>query len=159
MRTTTNDAKDAGEIGAGHQVTALYEIIPTGVKSQFLQKSITLKYKNQKAIKRYSDELLTIKLRYKPVDKNKSKLIEYVVKNKPTEASDDFQFASSVALFGMILRQSEFANNYTFDNVIQLAKHGLKNDKNGYRQEFIELVGKASELANPTVPELEADDK
>ena len=145
-----NDAIDAGEIGAGHQVTALYEIIPTNVKSTFLPKSKALKYQRKKSKKKFSEELLTVKFRYKAPNSKKSQLLETVVKNEKTEANQDLSFAASVAMFGMILRQSEFMNGITFDEVLRLAEANLGEDKNGYRKEFIVLVKSTKEMKDIT---------
>ncbi|RYG16493.1 MAG: DUF3520 domain-containing protein [Chitinophagaceae bacterium] len=146
-----DDKKDAGEIGAGHSVTAIYEIIPVGVKSSFVGSVDDLKYqKNDKKVTAAnSQDLLTIKLRYKEPDGNKSKLIEKAVsanslQNK-TAMSDNFKFATAVAEFGMLLRQSEYQQNSSFDQVIKLAESSLSNDKDGYRSEFVRLA-KATQL-------------
>ncbi|MGB0861610.1 MAG: YfbK domain-containing protein [Saprospiraceae bacterium] len=141
-----NDVIDAGEIGAGHQVTALYEVIPADVESSFLPKDIHLKYKRNKVSKRYTSELLTVKLRYKPIDKNRSKLIKTVVSNQTKKASEDFLFASSVALFGLILRESEYLKEMNLDDVLDLAQVGIGVDKAGYRAEFVEMVQAAKRI-------------
>ena len=139
-----NDAKDAGELGAGHTVTALYEIVPAGAISNYTGKVDELKY--QKKIKPAiiptgSNELLTIKLRYKMPDENNSLKIELpVIDNRNNNVSGDFRFAAAVAMFGQLLRDSEYKGNATYDMVIELAKKGLENDKHGYRREFIRLV-------------------
>lgn len=134
-----DDKKDAGELGSGHTVTALYEIIPTGVKSKFLKDIDDLKYTEKKNQKN-SDELLTVKFRYQEPQGSKSRLLTRVVEDR-TEAMDpDFKFASAVALFGMHLRNSEFTNNAPADLVTHLAEEGRGNDPEGYRAEFIRLV-------------------
>ncbi|WP_452218721.1 YfbK domain-containing protein [Lacinutrix undariae] len=137
-----DDTKDAGELGSGHTVTALYEIIPVGVESAFLESTIDLKYTNEKAVVDYkfSDELFTVKFRYKKPDGKKSIEMVHVQKDVISEASDDFKFASAVALFGMKLRQSQFDNAATYDTVLDLANAGRGDDKEGYRAEFIRLV-------------------
>lgn len=128
-----DDNKDAGELGSGHTVTALYEIIPVGVKSEYTKTSkIDL-----------GDEMLTVKFRYKEPDGLKSKLIEKIVIDKNTDfenASEDFKYAASVALFGMQLRNSVFINTFKHSDVVSLAEAGKGKDKEGYRAEFIRLV-------------------
>ena len=145
-----NDTKDAGEMGAGHTVTAFYEVIPTGVKSDFAGKIDDLKYqKKQKPSTplNESDELLTIKLRYKAPDSNTSKKIELpLIDHKSNRVSADFRFAAAVAMFGQLLRDSEFKGNATYDKVISLAKTGLENDEKGYKREFIRLAETAKSL-------------
>jgi len=139
-----DDKKDAGELGAGHTVTALYEIIPANAKSNYLVDKENLKY--QKPVKMSSsEELLTVKLRYKKPDGIKSKLMEIPVVNQLVElqnASLSFNFAASVAEFGLLLRNSEFKENANFDSVIKLAEQGLGKDTYGYQAEFISLVKK-----------------
>ena len=139
-----NDAKDAGELGAGHTVTAFYEVIPVGVKNDYVGKVDDLKYqKKQKEPVQPtgSNELLTVKLRYKAPDKDVSKKMEVpFVDNKGNNVSSDFRFASAVAMFGQLLRDSDFKGAASYDKVIGLAKQGLNNDEKGYRREFIRLV-------------------
>ncbi len=139
-----NDAKDAGDMGAGHTVTAFYEVIPTGVKNDYVGKVDDLKYQKKEKVSVKpigSDELLTVKLRYKAPDKDVSKKMEFsFVDNKGNNVSSDFRFASAVAMFGQLLRNSEFKGNAGYDKVISLAKQGLSNDDKGYRREFVRLV-------------------
>jgi len=135
-----DDTKDAGELGAGHTVTALYEVIPVGVKSEFIKDEIDLKYTDKKTNNNYSDELFTVKFRYKKPDEDTSIEMVHVQKDETTEASENMNFASAVALFGMQLRQSQFYNNASQDLVIQLAEKGRGEDKKGYRAEFIRLA-------------------
>lgn len=139
-----NDAKDAGELGAGHTVTAFYEVIPVGVKNDYVGKVDDLKYqKKQKETVKPTDsnELLTVKLRYKAPDKDVSKKMELpFVDNKGNNVSSDFHFASAVAMFGQLLRNSDFKGDASYDKVIELAKQGLNNDDKGYRREFVRLV-------------------
>lgn len=147
-----NDAKDAGDMGAGHTVTAFYEVIPTGVKNEYVGKVDDLKYQKKAETKvpaksTASNELLTVKLRYKAPDGNTSKKIELpFVDNKSNNVSSDFRFASAVAMFGQLLRDSDFKGNASYDKVINLAKQGLNNDERGYRREFIRLVEAAKGL-------------
>ncbi|MBS9462100.1 von Willebrand factor type A domain-containing protein [Flagellimonas sp. 389] len=134
-----DDTKDAGELGSGHTVTALYEIIPSGVESPYLKKVHDLKYSNLK-VKEESNDLLTVKFRYKKPDGNVSTEINQVLKDHVTAISPDFSFAASVALFGLHLRKSQYTNNTSLDDVINLAENGIVNDNQGYRTEFIRLV-------------------
>ncbi|WP_221657881.1 vWA domain-containing protein [Bacteroides salyersiae] len=146
-----NDAKDAGEMGAGHTVTAFYEVVPTGIKSDFTGKMDDLKYQKTKptpAATNNSKELLTVKLRYKAPDGNTSKKIEQpLIDDKKEKVSSDFRFASAVAMFGQLLRDSDFKGDATYDKVISLAKTSLDNDEKGYRREFIRLAETAEGLA------------
>lgn len=147
-----NDKKDAGELGSGHTVTALYEIIPAGVKSDFLEKVDPLKYQSkivpvEKAS--HSGEIMTVKFRYKAPDGEDSKLIEHPVLDEHVslaKTSDNFRFAASVAEFGMLLRDSEFKSLSSYVNVLNLARSAKGNDEEGYRTEFIRMVENASSL-------------
>jgi Ca-activated chloride channel family protein len=135
-----DDNKDAGELGIGHTVTALYEIVPTGKSSEHLKELTDLKYTNTSFSKDFNDELFTVKLRYKKPDGDKSIAMEFVQRNKTTKADDNMQFAAAVALFGMQLRHSKYTNSTDLDAVIKLAKKGKGTDEDGYRAEFIRLV-------------------
>lgn len=147
-----DDQKDAGELGSGHTVTALYEVIPAGVKSDFITKVDDLKYqsvKNTVPVTSGGNELMTIKLRYKKPDGDVSKLIVHPVSDSHlalASTSDNFRFSAAVASFGMLLRNSEFKQNASFQQVISMAKSAKGVDKNGYRQEFISLVQAAGSL-------------
>lgn len=139
-----NDKKDAGEIGSGHAVTALYEIIPAGVESKFF-KIDDLKYQTTKINPdaKKSDELMTIKFRYKKPDGDVSKLIVHPLLDGNAslpKTSDNFRWSASVAAFGMLLRESEYANNFTFDQVIEMAQSARGKDEEGYRVEFINMA-------------------
>ena len=139
-----NDKKDAGELGSGHTVTALYEIIPTGVDSEFF-KIDDLKYQNSKikASAVNSKELMTIKLRYKKPDEEVSQLIIHplVDTNVPLpKTSDNFRWSASVAAFGMLLRESEYVKDFSYDQVVQMAQKSKGEDEEGYRMEFINMV-------------------
>ncbi|SHM61795.1 vWA domain-containing protein [Flavobacterium chilense] len=140
-----NDAIDAGELGSNHTVTALYEIIPTGVKSDYLgQQPDDLKYtKVKENSNKYTNELATIKFRYKKPDGNKSIEMVETIDNKsiPLEnASDDFKFSTAVAWFGLKLRDSKFIEDKSSDAILKLAKQGASNDAEGYKAEFIRLI-------------------
>ena len=148
-----DDTKDAGEMGAGHSVTALYEIIPVGVKSNFAPTIDPLKYqktgKDEKKALTDSPELLTVKLRYKQPNSHKSSKMEVAVIDKDTpikKSSENFRFSAAVAGFGMLLQNSDYKNDFTFDNVIDLAKQATNYDPEGYRKEFIRLVESAALL-------------
>ena len=145
-----NDAKDAGDMGAGHTVTAFYEVIPAGVKNEYVGKVDDLKYQKKEKMTLKptgSDELLIVKLRYKASDKDVSRKMELpFVDNKGDSVSSDFRFASAVAMFGQLLRDSDFKGIADYDKVIKLAKQGLNNDERGYRREFIRLVEAAKGL-------------
>lgn len=138
-----NDAIDAGELGSGHTVTALYEIIPTGVDSDYLPSE--LKYTKVASVHsaNYSDELATIKFRYKKPDGNKSVEMVTVVADNPVAldaSSADFKFGSAVAWFGLKLRDSKLISNSATEAIKKLAQAGLANDSEGYRAEFVRLV-------------------
>lgn len=146
-----NDVKDAGEMGAGHTVTAFYEVVPAGVESNFVNKVDDLKY--QKKVKPAlqpttgSKELLTVKLRYKAPDEDVSKKLEFpLVDSKGNNVSSDFRFAAAVAMFGQLLRDSDFKGDATYAQVIAMAKTALDNDERGYRREFLRLVETADGL-------------
>jgi Ca-activated chloride channel family protein len=152
-RDFNDDTKDAGEIGAGHTVTALYEIIPPGVAIPEPEVD-ELKYQQtpepEDVEPTDSDELLTVKLRYKEPDGEVSTRIERAVIDAGAalaDMSDDFQFASAVAAFGMILRDSPHRGGATYAGVLDLAAAGLENDEGEYRAEFIALVEKARKIA------------
>jgi Ca-activated chloride channel family protein len=143
-----DDKKDAGEIGAGHHVTALYELVPPGRASQVAAVG-PLKY--QKPVQQAGDspESLTVKLRYKKPDGDKSRLLERGVVDEGLDyarATDDFKLASAVAGFGMLLRNSPYKGTLTFDGVLELAQAVSGSDPSGYRQEFLDLVRKARDL-------------
>ncbi|MEM9672877.1 MAG: von Willebrand factor type A domain-containing protein [Bacteroidota bacterium] len=149
-----DDKKDAGELGSGHTVTALYEVIPTGVDAGDLLKSVDdLKYQRQKTERSASrsEEWLTLKLRYKAPNGNSSKLVKQPLTGEVQpfdESSENLQFAASVAGFGMLLRDSQFKGNLTYDAVAQMAREAKGEDQEGYRQEFIRLVESCNLLAS-----------
>ncbi|MBX2873430.1 MAG: VWA domain-containing protein [Saprospiraceae bacterium] len=145
-----DDLKDAGELGAGHTVTALYEIIPQG-SAEEVRLSADLKYQqtslSDQALN--SQELLTLKLRYKPLDAEKSILLEEVIANQRAQfdaSSDNFQFSAAVAGFGLLLRESRFKGDITYERVAAIARQSIGADPNGDRAEFVQLVRKASLL-------------
>ncbi len=147
-----DDKKDAGELGSGHTVTALYEIIPVGVKTNWLKKVDALKYQPSAGFSRsvLRNETMTVKLRYKQPESETSRLVEFPVADPVkalANASANFRFASAVAAFGMLLRNSAFKQEASFTTVLRLAKTALQYDKEGYRKEFVALVEQAFTLA------------
>ncbi|MBL7741820.1 MAG: VWA domain-containing protein [Chitinophagaceae bacterium] len=147
-----DDTKDAGELGSGHTVTALYEIIPAGVKDEFSKSVDPLKYQNNipQIVSSHTNEMLTIKLRYKKTDEDVSKLITQTVTDSQTglaNTSDNFRFSAAVAEFGLLLRNSAYKQQSSFQQVINMAKSAKGKDENGYRAEFIQLVQAATSLA------------
>jgi Ca-activated chloride channel family protein len=144
-----DDKKDAGEIGAGHTVTALYELVPAEGNVP-AAKVDELKYQRPAELAGdANDELLTLKLRYKEPEGDTSKLIETALKDSGASyarASEDFRFAASVAGFGLLLRDSQYKGDLTFGAVAELAQAARGADENGYRTEMLELVKKAEGL-------------
>lgn len=145
-----DDTKDAGELGAGHTVTALYEIIPYG-STEEIPVADDLKYQDNKISPKAfkNKEILTLKLRYKKPDGEKSKLIVHpLVDNNVVLAktSDNFKFSAAVASFGMLLRDSEFKGDSSYESILKLARDGKGKDFFGYRAEFVQLVEKCSVL-------------
>ncbi len=151
-RDFNDDTKDAGELGAGHSVTALYEIIPVGAKTEVKLPEIDpLRYQyNVGSAEAYeNNELMQVKLRYKEPQDSKSKLITQPVveRNLQIEAtSDNFRFSAAVAGFGMILKNSQYQGNVNLEQVLQLAKGSQGTDLEGYREEFIGLLNKTQSL-------------
>ncbi|MFC0775711.1 vWA domain-containing protein [Terrimonas alba] len=146
-----DDTKDAGELGSGHTVTALYEVIPAGIRDDFTKSIDSLKYQsNEKRITGNSNEVMTIKLRYKQPNGDISKLISSTVIDNHinlNNTSDNFRFAAAVAEFGLLLRNSAFRQQSNYQQVIALAKSAKGSDINGYRSEFVQLVQSAVSLA------------
>ena len=147
-----NDAIDAGELGSGHTVTALYEIIPRDTESKFFEEPTHLKYTTveEPTVKNYSDELATIKFRYKKPDGEKSiEMVSTIANQNVTlvNASTDFKFCAAVAWFGLKLRASKLITNSASEDIKKLAKAGLANDDEGYKAEFIRLIEGAKSLA------------
>ncbi len=138
-----DDTKDAGELGAGHSVTALYEIIPVGVESPYEIASVdSLRYQTPGDLSATSDsnELMFVRLRYKAPDGDTSRLLQQPLLDRGGAASVDMQFASAVAGFGMLLRDSEYAGDLSLNDVLDLARESTGEDTGGYRSEFIRLV-------------------
>ncbi len=145
-----DDRKDAGELGAGTSVTALYEIVPVGAPPVDIGAVDDLRYRRPSGLApdreagvsfgEASDELLFVKLRYKTPDGDRSRLIERPLHEGAGRASDDLRFAAAVAAFGMLLRDSEQCGEFTLDDVMRLARSGVGEDGHGYRSEFVRLV-------------------
>lgn len=141
-----DDTKDAGEMGAGHTVTAFYEVVPVGVEGDFPGMVDDLKYQKKSTSEARVattdfDELLTVKLRYKLPNESKSSKMEHPLVDKGgNSVSEDFRFAASVAMFGQLLRDSDFKGTASYTDVISLAKSALGSDEQGYRREFVRLV-------------------
>jgi Ca-activated chloride channel family protein len=140
----TNDKIDAGELGSGHTVTALYEVIPTGVKSDYFNETPELKYtKTQQDTSEFKDELATVKFRYKKPDGDTSiEMVKVIANNsQPIEkTSDDFRFSAAVAWFGLKLRDSKLIGNKSSEEIIKLAKSAMSDDPEGYKAEFVRLA-------------------
>ena len=153
-----DDTKDAGDLGSGHTVTALYEIIPVGKTSPFLKNVDKLKYQEQEGFVKavFNSEWMTVKLRYKQPDGNTSKMLEqavnYDMKNK-FHLSENYRFAAAVASFGMLLRNSEYKQHASYTSVLQLANTAVGKDVEGYRKEFIQLVKTAASIAGVDIPD------
>lgn len=147
-RDFNDDQKDAGEIGAGHSVTAIYEVVPAGVPLE--NDGIELKYsETERSDTRFTNELMTVKLRYKEPDGDESKLLTMGVLDNaiPVEnASQNLRFAASVVQFGLLLRDSRYRGNSSFAMARQLAASAASNDLKEYRSEFLELLDQARNL-------------
>ena len=148
-RDFNDDMKDAGEIGAGHSVTALYEIVPAGQKVD--NGGIELKYsKYEPSGTSFDSEMATVKLRYKEPEGNESKLLSIGVLDNPRSvesASENLKFAAAVAQFGLVLRDSRYKGSSNFDSIMNLASNSLGGDARERRQEFLDLVDRARSLS------------
>lgn len=147
-----DDKKDAGEIGAGHQVTALYELVMADGQDEAAPAVDPLKYQKTSELTEAAsaDEVMTVKLRYKQPDGDQSTLIQVTAKDDELtfgQSDSDFQFAASVASFAMLLRQSQFAGDWTLDAVREVAGANLGEDEFQLRSEFVNLVGRAMQLS------------
>ena len=173
-RDFNDDKKDAGEIGAGHSVTVLYEIIPPGAEPTAPEVD-PLKYqkkgevseaatkdveKTAEAKSEFMDELLTLKMRYQPPAGGQSTLLTFPVKDSQAKfgaASADFQFATAVASFGMLLRNSQYKGDTSFAAILETAAAAKGEDKFGYRTEFMELVKAAQRISGKGEDAIPAD--
>jgi Ca-activated chloride channel homolog len=145
----TDDTKDAGEIGAGHRVTALYEVVPVGAPPVALAgDSLTYQQVTVRQSASQSPELMTVRLRYKDPNGTKSRLLSTaVVDRRGSVGSADLRFASAVAAFAMLLRNSDFKGAASYDLVTALAREARGEDPEGYRGEFITMVERARALS------------
>ena len=142
-----DDTKDAGELGAGHTVTALYEVVP--VEADVPRVVDELRYQpraNDPPPSEFEDEMMYVKVRYKDPDGEKSMVLGQAVADRSGMPSTDFRFATAVAGFGMLLRESPYAGTFTLDDVVKLAERGKGDDPRGYRGEFIRLVEATRDL-------------
>ena len=143
-----DDAKDAGEIGAGHTVTALYEIVPAGA-GEFAPEIDELKYQDEATTKGDAPAggMMNVKIRYKDPGADDSKLLSFEVGTQPTsQTSDAFRFSAAVASFGMLLRNSPDKGSASFEKTLRLAKGAVGSDPDGTRHEFVSLVRRAAKL-------------
>jgi Ca-activated chloride channel homolog len=144
-----DDRKDAGEIGAGHAVTALYEVVPIGARPLAMTgDSLTYQQVTLRPSANRSEELMTVRLRYKDPTGTRSRLLSTAVVDRGTpRPSSDLEFASAVAAFALVLRNSEFKGNANYDLVMSLARDAQGEDPEGYRGEFISMVERARSLS------------
>jgi len=155
-----DDSKDAGELGSGHTVTALYEIIPPGVESDFIAEVDDLKYQKKAQPGKGSDarEIGTVKLRYKAPDGEKSQKLEIRIPAKAQKlrnSSDNFRWSAAVAEFGLLLRDSAYKGKASYAQLIELAEGAKGPDPHGYRQEFINMAKALRSLAEPEAAQKE----
>ena len=146
-----DDLEDSGDLGAGHTVTALYEIIPTGVDTGTPIRGLDeLRYQrtDERVALRESPEILFVKLRYKDPNGSRSRLLSHAVIDNGTVPSSDFTFAASVAAFGMVLRNSKYRGAADLTAVLRWARTSLGRDSKGYRREFVRMVEEARRLAD-----------
>lgn len=148
-----DDKKDAGELGSGHTVTALYEIIPAGIPAPELKSTDALKYQKPATAEggNKNNEIMTVKFRYKKPESDKSLLLQKVVAGAPANLSamtENLRVAAAVAQFGMLLQNSEFKGEGGFGLVNTLLLPTLKNDKEGYRRELQQLVQTTSRIVS-----------
>jgi Ca-activated chloride channel family protein len=145
-----NDVKDAGDVGAGHTVTALYEIVPTGTRLDVTLPEVSAsRYQRVLGVESPSNELLHVALRYKAPDGEKSTLITHPVGTERSRPSEAMRFASAVAGFGMLLRESPNAGTLTWSQMLSLARGAKGSDEDGYRADFIKMGEMAAALARP----------
>ena len=155
-----DDSKDAGEIGVGHRVTALYELIPAGHSS--IPQLDPLKYQSNEpaTAPSRSGEWMTVKLRYKPQGEKNSTQMNLAVRESDKEPSADFRFASAVAGYGMLLTHSEHLGEFSWQRCLEMARSGRGSDEEGYRAEFYRLVEASELLAKRREPETrDGDDR
>lgn len=144
-----DDKKDAGELGSGHRVTALYELIPAGTQERVRDNVDPSRYQKLYWVSGAptKDELMCVKLRYKDPDGSESKKLSYVVPNSASATtSNNFRWSASVAEFSLVLRDSKYKGTSNYNQILKLASSADNSDKDGYRAEFIELVKRAQAL-------------
>ena len=145
-----NDKKDAGELGCGATVTALYELVPADGTGES-----GLKYQSSE-VTADDSEMMTVKVRYKEPKADESRLIEMPVMNYVTdEMSDDFKFAASLAELGMLLNDSEYKGDASYDSVIELAREGTGEDELGFRTEFLHIADMLRYVDKYRAPEID----
>ena len=143
-----DDKKDAGEMGAGHTVTALYEVVPVGAAPVVVANdSLTYQEVTLRTTASRTSELMTVKLRYKDPNGTRSRLLSTPVLDRGERGSPDLQFASAVAAFAMVLRNSEYKGQASYDLVLRLAREARGQDPEGYRTEFVSMVERARTLS------------
>lgn len=148
-----DDKKDAGELGAGHSVTAFYEVVPVGVKMDYpIDQSNSEDYRleDDQPIRFFSNDLMAARLRYKEPTGTTSKLIQHLITNNSEpigSASREFQFASSVVEWGLLLRESQYRGSASYNNVLARARRNVGYDPDGYRKEFLSLIQRSAELS------------
>ena len=145
-----DDKKDAGDMGSGHTVTIIYELIPSGTDSKYQRDANDLKYQQpERTDAAYRNELATIKFRYKQPDGEKSKEMEHTIQDKATDwddATENTRFSETVAMFGMLLKDSKYKGSSSYNDVISMADGSKAFDKDGYRAEFVRLVKAAKHM-------------
>ena len=154
-RDFNDDKKDAGEIGAGHTVTAFYELVLADGEEETVDPQVDpLKYQTRRKLADAadSDDLFNLKLRFKRPSNDRSEFVVFPVKNEPLEfgkATKDFQFAAAVAEFGMLLRNSKYRGNASYAAVLEIAGSSCGRDGHGYRNEFLQIVSTARRIVEP----------
>jgi len=152
-----NDVKDAGDLGSGHTVTALYEIVPAGASTNVLNAVDPLRYQQPVITNKasaFTGETMNIKLRYKQADSDVSRLLVKPVTDseKPIDnATENMRFATAVAQYGMLLTNSTYKGTSTYNNVVKMATNAFGEDVNGYRKEFVSMVKKTATLEKKAV--------
>jgi Ca-activated chloride channel family protein len=147
-----DDSVDAGEMGSGHTVTAIYEIIPVGIKSSFVTENVNRKYTQTTTStnKKTSQEWLTVQVRYQPIQGGASKLLQQTLQGKPKpiqQASENMRYASAVAEIGLLLMESPYRSNASFQQAINRIHAAKGIDEGGYRAEFLKLAKMAWGIA------------
>ena len=140
-----NDSVDAGEIGAGHTITAIYEITPNGSPAIL---NDPLRYSTDTAVDENSTELAFLRLRYKEPGADNSQLIELPIAADIGGATSDTRFAAAIAGFGQLLQGSTYLGDWTYRDAIALAETGRGTDRFGYRREAVTLMRLAESLSN-----------